>query len=253
MGDSFRLLSEQESAELVHVSIETIRKYRECGLIDPIIRENRTFFNEADIRTIFYGRAVCNPDSSDVSSSSPKVPDSLAGTPSTAVEGVTDAGLRSGAELATDDSRSSTTPPLAVVDGAGTAASAAAPVSPPAETPEAVSPASSDGPASSSVSPGSSPQGRTPAPQVIMADGSALATNLPPASELLEVNKGLRRQVEMLREERNWLRERIEKLEARSEREQMLLLSESENLRSAMSLAGTSFWKRALPWLRKEG
>ncbi len=74
------------------------------------------------------------------------------------------------------------------------------------------------------------------------------AAELPPAGELIELNKSLREQIQILREERDWLRERIEKLEARSEREQMLLLSESENVRSLISTNNKPFWQRALPW-----
>ena len=45
------------------------------------------------------------------------------------------------------------------------------------------------------------------------------------------MNQTLREQIELLREERDWLRQRIEHLETRSEREQMLLLAESETVR----------------------
>lgn len=69
--------------------------------------------------------------------------------------------------------------------------------------------------------------------------------------ELLQLSQTLREQLEMVKEERDWLRTRLERLEARSEREQMLLLSESETVRSLISQRGDkkrSFWNIALPW-----
>lgn len=69
--------------------------------------------------------------------------------------------------------------------------------------------------------------------------------------ELLQLSQTLREQLEMVKEERDWLRTRLERLEARSEREQMLLLSESETVRSLISQRNDkkrSFWNIALPW-----
>jgi len=69
--------------------------------------------------------------------------------------------------------------------------------------------------------------------------------------ELLQLCQSLREQIDMIKEDRDWLRTRLERLEARSEREQMLLLSESETVRSLISQKGSkknSFWRIALPW-----
>ena len=69
----------------------------------------------------------------------------------------------------------------------------------------------------------------------------------------------LNAQIELLREERDWLRERVERLETRADREQMLLLSESETVRSLLRSTEVRakpepFWKKALslPWLDKD-
>ena len=54
-----------------------------------------------------------------------------------------------------------------------------------------------------------------------------------------------------LREERDWLRERLERLEVRSERDQMLMLSELETIRSlAAGDRGRPrrSWRSLLPW-----
>ena len=71
-----------------------------------------------------------------------------------------------------------------------------------------------------------------------------------------EFTNSLKAQIELLREERDWLRERVERLETRADREQMLLLSESETVRSLLRTSeihtkSEPFWKKAfqLPWL----
>ena len=68
---------------------------------------------------------------------------------------------------------------------------------------------------------------------------------------LLQLVDTLKESVELLREERDWLRQRIEHLEYRGEREQMLLLAESETVRR---LIGKPSWterlkKLEIPWL----
>jgi len=54
--------------------------------------------------------------------------------------------------------------------------------------------------------------------------------------ELIEINAHLRDRVKSLRAERDWLRERVEKLEQQLEREQTLLMAESETVRRLISL-----------------
>jgi len=64
--------------------------------------------------------------------------------------------------------------------------------------------------------------------------------NQDPSLELIEINAHLRERVKSLRAERDWLRERVEKLETQLEREQTLLMSESENLRRLITLHSES-------------
>jgi DNA-binding transcriptional MerR regulator len=61
----------------------------------------------------------------------------------------------------------------------------------------------------------------------------AETNNLPAVRdvELIQLNRQLRDQLRTLSSERDWLKERLEKLEERSEREQMLLLSTSQTMR----------------------
>jgi DNA-binding transcriptional MerR regulator len=65
--------------------------------------------------------------------------------------------------------------------------------------------------------------------------------------ELLELNRTMREQIQLLREERDWLRKRIEVLETRAERDQILLLTES---RTVQNLIPERKWslRSLLPW-----
>lgn len=74
----------------------------------------------------------------------------------------------------------------------------------------------------------------------------------PPAlsPELLSIAASLREQIEQLKQERDWLRTRIEHLESRSDRDQMLILSQSENVRKLISPSPRKSWLNLLPWYR---
>jgi hypothetical protein len=70
--------------------------------------------------------------------------------------------------------------------------------------------------------------------------------------ELLELTRTLKDQLEIVKEERNWLRKRIEKLESLSEREQMLRMSESDTIRTliAQREPKKSPWSFLLSWIK---
>jgi hypothetical protein len=78
--------------------------------------------------------------------------------------------------------------------------------------------------------------------------------------DLVGSNKTLREQIEILKSERDWLRTRLEKLEERTERDQMLLLSETQTVRKLIqtgleptkSEKGIASWLRAIPFFRKD-
>ena len=72
----------------------------------------------------------------------------------------------------------------------------------------------------------------------------------PPAPEPSAEVRMLREQIELLREERDWLRRRIEQLELRGEREQMLLLSEKDTVRRLVDGTVSRRWSLPfrLPW-----
>lgn len=65
--------------------------------------------------------------------------------------------------------------------------------------------------------------------------------------EILELNRMLREQIQLLREERDWLRKRIEVLETRAERDQVLLLTESRTVQNLLPERRWSL-RSLLPW-----
>lgn len=205
MSANLRLLTEEESASIAEVTIDTIRKYRDCGLLDPIVKENQTFFQELDIRTLFYTKFKDHNPLFAIKTKPPEAaaqPETVSPSPA--------------AETPYEEK--------VVVE---------APAEP---SPEAANEAVT--------------------PEFVESSGPTkkleenLASALPPSAEMIELNKSLRLQIQILREERDWLRERIERLEARSEREQMLLLSQNENVRNLIKTTSKKgFWAKALPWL----
>jgi DNA-binding transcriptional MerR regulator len=70
----------------------------------------------------------------------------------------------------------------------------------------------------------------------VSSDKAEQVDNLPAIRdvELIQLNRQLRDQLRSLSQERDWLKERLEKLEERSEREQMLLISTSQTIRELM-------------------
>ncbi len=208
------LLSEQESAALAGVSTDTIRRYHELGLLPAEIRDDTPFYSEIDLRTLFYTRIQANERNEPFLLVN-RIP-SAANTSSS--PGVSET-LNTLLAAKTDPDL----PPRLqqAVEG---------------NNQTVVEPKPAEGPVQQSES------------------SANFNRNLPAVAyqELLEVNKGLRSQVEMLREERTWLRERVEKLEAQAERSQMLLLSDSETIRSlATHSQNKTRWYFALPWLKR--
>lgn len=86
----------------------------------------------------------------------------------------------------------------------------------------------------------------------VQSVASRLPSTIDP--ETSQLARTLRDQIEMLREERDWLRTRLEKLELRYEREQMILLSENDTVRTLISQIGKPKrrWWHALPWFKPE-
>jgi hypothetical protein len=239
---SVRLLSEEESAAVAEVSVETIRKYRDCGLLDPVLKDNQTFFQEVDIQTLFFTKARKEGLEQNGQAASPVQ------------------------EPQREPVVEPQAPPFAAVDEKQAAqpgspeisASSGASENAERPVPSAEQPQESASLRNADTIPTETPVSK-PAVQAFISESKAPSepieisskaevAELPSSTELIELNKSLRDQIQILREERDWLRDRVEKLESRSEREQMLLLSESENVRKLIVSNQKSFWQKALPW-----
>lgn len=331
MTGSSRLLSELESAAMAGVSVETIRQFRGCGLLQPVNEHGEERFREIDISTLFYNRSKSNNSSAAMSSSqansstpanfsttAPVTPNPLTSTAagSSPVDSKTrplneqivadfiataprnesftfrDSFMKVTAPFAEADAvdsnkwveetvaqrTASASPTDTTISNEGTKPSvqtmeaSAKPTSETAveaarmSTVEASTVEDSGGPVTASstestteTSGETSDYGETTFRTSAADPQSAKVIEMLPnpnnainVEYLIEVNKGLREQIDILRGERDWLRSRVEKLETRSEREQMLLLSESENIRKLIQQnENRAFsWFRALPWFK---
>jgi len=239
---SEQLLSEQQSADLAKVSLETIRHYHKSGLLKAIIKNAQPFFIATEIKSLFYiepsiaGIAQKNGNGGNSSASyrpqNSKVSENHASPTNTINGSVHDE------------------PRLSEVD---------------------VSAASKSSPASDTTNDIVEPENLTKdatdqKEQVanISSLDSSIQTRKSPLKSPGNVNvndvqaQGLQAQIEILREERDWLRKQLERMESQFEREQMLLLSNSETLRRVVNnqplqsqtiqLPKRSFWEFLLPW-----
>ncbi len=254
MPGTSRLLSELESAAIAGVSVETIRQFRGCGLLEPVRDDGKERFREIDIKTLFYNRTKQN--------TSPASGDAPA-PPTAGVQAVPPQPTSQSADKSEGQSADKS-------DGQFDDKSEGSEV-PPEPTPQESRESAKPGEETTGERPVEAAQAKvteSSAAETDTTSGAATATaaaapassaNLPALSSistdhLIETNKGLREQLEILRGERDWLRARVEKLETRSEREQMLLLSESENIRKLIQQGEQkkNSWLRALPWFGKE-
>ena len=275
MFDSLQLLSEAQSAEIAGVSVETLKQYREFGLLESVEANGQIFFKESDIRTLFYTKSRKERTQSQILANSqnnaPEATQAPAAVqqPAVAAAPVLTAEIRS--DVVASDSAVEKHPTLDGVLGETSLPGAeASPSAIPIERTSSVG----------AVTPVTMVEGPQPDAAKIETTADTFSENkafwfgegpdadvgppllygpaplyVPPVSEAKEseeVSKLLREQIETLRRERDWLRERVEKLENRSEREQMLLLSESETIRNLVSMNQEQrrkpFWRLALPW-----
>ena len=199
-NSAITLLTEDQSAALAGVSIETIRQYAGYGLLEKQERNGLVRFRESEIRSLFH--TAKRVEAVVPEPSQQEVP--IGSAPTVEVE------LQ--ADLSSDRQDSAEQP---------------------SSTPQPTAP-------------------RTEFANTELANFGSEAP-VPAVQQVIEINRSLRDQVEQLRNERDWLRTRLEKLETRSEREQMLVISESETIRSFIrqQQKRRSFWSFALPWLRQ--
>jgi hypothetical protein len=282
MSGSSKLLSESESARIAGVSIETIRQYAQFGLLEPRLENGVTHFRESEIRSIFYTKneeiAPTPAEGPTPSETSPKSA-ALDITSGTSHE-VSTASASPGTMATTPPPEQASPKPQENMPQPNQEQEAAAKLAPApedylttlesilaAETPKPLEPEPSADGYSPNTQEGrvqtlksqttSSQNGETQTWETQAQHSRRSAASYTGSStlELMEANRGLRSQIEILQEERDWLRKRVEKLEGQAEREQMLLLAESETVRSLIKNQDRtrSFWTFALPWFSSSG
>ena len=202
---SSSLLTAEQSAEIAGVSLDTIQRYKDFGLLTTVEQDQQTFFRKIDIVTLFHREGVdlqpTQEDSTPETSPEPTEPLNQ----QIEVMGTAD---QEQSELEEDDATAERIINEQPVAAEATTAAIAKPLSD--------------------------------------NDSELHAENL----RLKEQVQTLEHQIVLIKEDRDWLRGRLEKFELRSEREQMLLLSERENIRSLVNQIQKrrSFWSFALPW-----
>jgi hypothetical protein len=239
MAVDFKLIGEEQSAELAGVSLSTIQQYRQFGLLEAILKNDQVFYKEVDIKTLFY--------TTKDGSTGPKVTSDA----ETGYLPLSNEEAKSKAETEHHQARVIPLPTLddLVKESAPKQEQEQTEIS--ASEEKITGDKKDTGPSVSAAEKQEDVAVETETP----AAEPVASTPQPGTYELLEVNRSLQEQVQMLREERDWLRQRIEKLESRSEREQMLLLAGSETVRNLVNSEKQKkpLWNFALPWFGWSG
>ncbi len=229
MSEEINLLSREEAALLAGVCIETIERYRDLGLLRKYQKDSEERFSEEDIKLLFNAR-IRNRTKTDVSTgksrifSTPPVVES----PSNYQE-----------------------QPKSVTGGAEEELPRLQDILKEVET--------SSPESAGETSMRSSNETEYDIDESAFDEGRSIhqysrAGTYPDISsiELLELTKTLKDQLEIVKEERNWLRKRIEKLESQTERDQMLRMAESETIRTLISQKENrkNPWSFLLSWTK---
>lgn len=251
-----KLLSEEDSAELAGVSIDTIRRFRQFGLLSAASQDGAPQYLEQEITSLFHidGAPV------HVRAQTQQLEGQLSERAEPQLKVIPGGGTvlefnqQTPTTEPTLENKDDNSPLTERAASAGRVGDAAFHPTAPSETsPSLVQTSTTDSERSWSSA---VPEQHNA--QVAFSD-----------RELLEHNRMLQEQINSLKEERDWLRERLEKLETFSQREQMLLLSNSETIRTLLiqrerqqtppeqpqlesSSSVRGLLVRALPWLRQK-
>lgn len=237
-----RMLTEPESASYAGVSVETLRGFVDAGVLQTTNSDSGKLYRESDLRTVFQ-----------ISGNAPE------STPETTTASSVSRGSNSqlAAPAAPDNvalSESACAVPTSAVSTSAVSTSAV----PTSDLPPLIAPE----PANTDETPYSSPDlpkevssGLIASDRALRVDRSLVTVEhearLIPPYDLIESNRGLRAQIEVLCEERDWLRTRLENLEESRTRDQRILLTEAESLKEMITAQARkkSFWG-FLPWMK---
>lgn len=245
------LLSPEESAHLAHVSVETINQYSLYGLLrNASTSPNEAKYDADEVASLFHINLAGSAAPTDRSTSN----QSLSTPADSAVaakqaEKHTDPtnGSAGAADLTVKTEQSKP-----ILDPEETPSSAEQIATPePATENKIASEPKAEATSAASSSSVSHPPSVVPDPSTALR---ALSLS-PNTIELYEVNGLLREQLQAVKQERDWLRERLEKLEVRTERDQMLMLTNSDTVRTLLRQSDEAKKKRGffsglIPWMR---
>lgn len=238
---TMRTLSPEESAELAGVSKDTIEKYMAIGLLSSVEdSEEGPRFSESDIRALFYTKKSFL-DSHD--EELPPRSEELA----TLLQ-----------EAAQNDEEPSIGEKPRAAEPEQEVATEASQVAAPDQDAGIAAALGDQTATSSDTNPSQQPSSSQPETEsgTLSQPQMTAKTEGPSLHDQIELTRALREQIEVLKEERDWLRQRVEHLEVRGEREQMLLLSESETVRRLVtqrSLTDRFLQTLRLPWISSDG
>jgi DNA-binding transcriptional MerR regulator len=235
MSEAPILLTQDEAAKLAGVGHDTIERYRDLGLLRMFNSDKgEERFSEEDIKLLFNGKIksfTSSPDSR-AESHPIKIPDNIQDTKSSKNK----TPLANKIEL--DSTFEEELPRLKdiirEVEHKNLKESPTIRLSNPVQTSQESTSSSVEDNFQSSK-------------HIIERQNNEISS-----IELLELTRTLKDQLEIVKEERNWLRKRIEKLESLSEREQMLRMSESDTIRTliAQREPKKSPWSFLLSWTK---
>jgi DNA-binding transcriptional MerR regulator len=211
-----KLLTAAESAALSGVSIDTINQYRDFGLLKVQNVQGQDYFEEEDIKIVFnsriVGRAVEKsqslPDQASIKPEDPELPTLSSILGQEAKQSSTKV-----VKLHADK------PPEVVV-----------------KIDEVINSGNKD---NSGVICGELEDKANST-----NNNSYTESEGPSSIEVLELSRSLKQQLELVMSERDWLRQRVEKLEVQLERQQLISMTETETLR----IMAKSKEERPSPW-----
>ncbi len=211
-----KLLTAAESSALAGVNIDTINQYRDFGLLKVQNVQGQDYFEEDDIKIVFNSRIVGRA----VEKSQP-LPDQASIKPE-------DSELPTLSSILGQEAKKSSTKvvklhadkPLEVVD----------------KVDEVINSGNKD---DSGVICGELED------KVNSTNNNSYTESEGPSSiEVLELSRSLKQQLELVLSERDWLRQRVEKLEVQLERQQLISMTETETLR----IMAKSKEEKPSPW-----
>lgn len=244
--DPEQTLTAAQCAELAGVSVDTIEKYVAIGLLQPTRdASGESRYRQSDIRSLFYTRKSLQPK---LDEELPNILD-LAGEDESDQD--SDSSLTSEKQNAPSEDDSAVDPTISQ-SAAQTESDTSSQGS--IDHHNASSKAESDAKLNADQET-TSEDAEQPLTETSAVESSRETSQSREVEHAQEVQYALREQIEVLKEERDWLRNRVEQLELRGEREQMLLLSESETIRRLVSQK--TFTEKVLqtfrlPWLQQE-